>query len=232
MVDVFGSGSNRYNPVLWTMQPELYGSWLVFAVVALFGTFHLRHYLYAAMMVYFFASGMSDVTNLFYFTFIAGLSWCDSSVTGIPSGARRAISSRWLPVCLLIVSFAVSIIHVLWIPIPDKLLVFAETVLRAIALTWLIHNTLIGRNVLSFPWLQTLGRLSFSLYLIHLPLLFSLGPFLFLEVFHGSRDMLPELFTAILAASLLLAAVFAKYIDGPAIRWANRWAEWAYDRSK
>lgn len=232
LLDVFGSGSNRYNPVLWTMQPELYGSWLVFAVVALFGTFRLRYYVYAAMMVYFFATGMSDVTNLFYFTFVAGLAWCDVSVTNRPARLGSAINSRWLPASMLLLSFTVSITNEVWLPIPDKLLVFTETVLRAIALTWLIHNTLIGRNVLSVSWLQTLGRVSFSLYLIHLPLLFSLGPFLFLEVFHGSRDMLPVLFAALLSVSLWLAAIFATYVDGPAIRRANRWVVWAYARGK
>ncbi len=60
---------------------------------------------------------------------------------------------------------------------------------------------------------QWLGRMSFSLYLVHVPLLYTFGAWLFVELEVPS----PVIAVLFIACSLLLAMVFERFIDRPLI---------------
>jgi peptidoglycan/LPS O-acetylase OafA/YrhL len=67
------------------------------------------------------------------------------------------------------------------------------------------------------------GKISFSLYLVHFPILFTLVCWLFLSL----STVLPYAVVVLLcgliggAVSLALAVLFERWIDRPAIRWSR-----------
>ena len=69
-----------------------------------------------------------------------------------------------------------------------------------------------ARRWLNLPALQGLGRISYSLYLVHVPVLFAL-----LLGFHGRLPLAP-FFLAYLSLSLGLAAVFYRFVEAPAMQ--------------
>ncbi|HET8685748.1 MAG TPA: acyltransferase, partial [Methanosarcina sp.] len=66
----FFAGDDTYNPVLWTMTVELYGSMLVFAIALLFGGQRTRWTFYLAAVVFFL--------NSYYLAFIIGMGLADT----------------------------------------------------------------------------------------------------------------------------------------------------------
>jgi peptidoglycan/LPS O-acetylase OafA/YrhL len=79
------------------------------------------------------------------------------------------------------------------------------------------------QRMLARPLARWGGKISFSLYLVHFPILFTLVCGLFL----GLITVLPYAVTVLLcgliggAVSLGLAVLFERWIDRPAIRWSR-----------
>ena len=92
----------------------------------------------------------------------------------------------------------------------------------AILVTSAVINGWGGRFFDSRP-IQALGRVSFSLYLIHFVVLCSLASFVYLHLAPGRLALLTNLILY-LAASLVAAALFHKCVDKPAIRLSHRFA--------
>jgi peptidoglycan/LPS O-acetylase OafA/YrhL len=65
---VFFTGDNSYITVLWTMSMEIYGSFLVFAVLLLFGQMRSRSIIYGAICLYFLI-----MSQPFHLAFIIGI---------------------------------------------------------------------------------------------------------------------------------------------------------------
>ena len=79
---------------------------------------------------------------------------------------------------------------------------------------------------------QWMGKISFSLYLVHMPVLFSLGTGLFLLLDRPGLQSYP-LLTALtllgtLPAVLLLSALFRRFVELPCTRLANRFEAWVF----
>lgn len=60
--------TRSYNPILWTMPVELFGSFIVFAVCALFLHLKKRLFFIAAILFYFYLT-----KNIYYFSFMVGM---------------------------------------------------------------------------------------------------------------------------------------------------------------
>lgn len=92
----------------------------------------------------------------------------------------------------------------------------------------LARGLAVVRGTLLHPWLQTLGRWSYSLYLIHFPLLFALlGAAIWFHPSLTAREALMILLGVGLPAIILLAAMTYRWVEMPGIRWgrelARRW---------
>ena len=201
------SGVVTYNPVLWTMTIELTGSFLVYCFLALFGSLRNRWLLYGL------CGGMLLWTErIFLLDFLLGMALCDLWV-------QNQRSWQWslgrVPALLLI---GVALFLLPWKPLA------AVLVVGAAAVSPRVQELLEGR------WLALLGRLSFSLYLVHMVIFSSLGCGLYLIL---CRDLGWSHFagsaTAGLAAtvgSFLTAWIFYHLVDRPAIaltRWLDIW---------
>jgi peptidoglycan/LPS O-acetylase OafA/YrhL len=200
----FSTGS-RYNPVTWTMPIELAGSFLVYAFLALCGGSRNRWVLYGLCGGMSLACGQNRMLD-----FLFGMALCDLWTINQRTWRRELALA---PALALI---AVALFVVPWTPASALLIVGATAAAPRL------------QQLLSTRWLSWLGRVSFSLYLLHMPIFCSLacGLYLFLCYDHGW----PHAYGALLAslasvtATLLLAWLFHVVVDRRAITVA-RWID-------
>lgn len=68
-INTFFRSGTPYNPVLWTMKFELFGSFLIFSFLALFGNSKYRILLYLILIIIFW--------NTYYVAFVTGMALSD-----------------------------------------------------------------------------------------------------------------------------------------------------------
>ncbi|MCC2546648.1 acyltransferase [Hymenobacter sp. BT175] len=234
--DILLSGEARYNPVLWTMSLELYGSLLVFGLLAVVAPSRYRFWLYGVLTVGLAASELS----LFYLAFVAGVVLNDARHSG-PGWLAGFRHGAW-PLAVLLVGLLLGSY-----PTADFVDV-DQSLYRLLSPAWLAHETVILlthmagaalviagvlgsgglQRVLSSRPLRWLGAISFSLYLLHFLVLGSLSSALFLAL--QPRLGYHAAFGVMLLASgpVLLAAAYAMYrlVDLPGMRLSK----WLYAR--
>jgi peptidoglycan/LPS O-acetylase OafA/YrhL len=209
--DAFVQGAN-YNLVLWTMPVELAGSFLVFAFLALFGRLRNRWLLYALC-----GTVLLVQRHEFMFDFLIGMAASDLWAH------NRRTWRRSLMLTPAVVLLAAGLFVVRWKPL---------TALMVVAVTAAAPRV---QQFLSLRWLTFLGKISFALYLVHMPIFCSLGCGLFL-VF--CRDLGWSYIAGTLAAgaastlaSFIAAWAFYHWVDRPAIA-LTRWLETRLFRPK
>jgi peptidoglycan/LPS O-acetylase OafA/YrhL len=167
----FATGQSAYNPILWTMRPELVGSLCIFFITAMTPNRYYRLACYAFFVFWspadyypLFAAGavLFDFENeigallprlMSGLLLLAGLYICS-----MPSG-EVAPWHHWMPRFPAENSF-----H--WHEIGAFLVVLG------------VQHSSVARAIFSSSLGQHLGRVSFTLYLIHLPIICSLTAWL------------------------------------------------------
>ncbi|MGJ5036966.1 acyltransferase family protein [Bradyrhizobium sp. HKCCYLR1023] len=163
----FITGTSAYNSNLWTMRPELIGSVFVFVIGSFSMTRIWRAIFYIALAIWFW----SDYLMLFS----VGALFFDFN-----SELCRLMRSTVLRVVSLVAGlfFFIAterILNRLNFPHVDmmKWQMLSAVLIVAVVLTWPLVQRLIG-GALG----RTLGRISFTLYLIHLPIICSMTSWL------------------------------------------------------
>ncbi|WP_071837649.1 acyltransferase family protein [Hymenobacter norwichensis] len=231
------NGEAKYNPVHWTLNTELVGSYFVFAFLALFGDFRRRGWLYGFMLVVLHFSNLS-----FYLAaFTVGIALNDARhhITWLVAVRRyrRVVVGLLLLAAVLLGSF------------PQAGFIEIETTpYRLLEPDWLTHDRamqlahILGaaafiaavtasgtlRRILGARWLRWLGSISFSLYLLHFLVIATFTSALFLalpsQISYHAGVALSLLATV--PVLLLLAWLMYRLIDLPGIRLAR----WLYQR--
>lgn len=213
--------SQSYNNVLWTMEPELYGSIFLFSFLALLGHRSSRFLGYPLFAIVSYKLGIGWLV-----AFIGGIALCDlfTNRTQLPlsryssqlSVFRRICNHPWLAISFwaLVVTAA---------GFPNYYLSYVALAMGAIVMT-LVSKT--SQHVLTSHISIFLGRISFGLYLIHVPVIcsFSCGAYLTLykSLGHTSAALLVSAATVVI--SIILGYVFHLFVDLPAVRWSREFA--------
>lgn len=208
-----------YNFNLWTMHYELFGSFIVFMIMAIFGKLKNRWIAYIALSVAFMQS--------LYLSFLLGLIIADIWVNYEWIKDRISQKLCWvlLPVGLFLFAYYVPptgegvYAHMI---IPGFNASNSLNLLQAMGSVIIIISVLRLRLLSRFfelKPLQFLGINSFALYVIHLAILGSLACYLFNSLVWkiGYTEALATSFLISVPFTLVVARFYTKYVDNPAI---------------
>jgi peptidoglycan/LPS O-acetylase OafA/YrhL len=226
----FEAGAS-YNPPLWTIRIELYGSFIVFIFLLLFRRNRLKPlaYLVALLMLH---RGL-------YMGFLIGVMLADFS-RNCPDQMEKHTRSPLSP-CLLVVGIffasfpfyaGTALQGTVYVALPNlPLLDGGYSMLGAILI---FIGVLLGprtQALLSWAPLQFLGRISYALYAFHFLLLGSFSAWLFLKLMPSLGYNSAFLWTFAVSLVILLVAshLISLWIDAPVTRLANfigsRWTQ-------
>jgi len=227
LYDAFITGHKTmvYNNALWTMKIEFLGSFLVFATLLVIGKLRRRWIVYILLGLLFWQT--------YYLAFILGIALCDfvthesrhERQVGQPLYGWLALTGGLLLGSLPIAGHTPTILsnmRSVLLPAETGFVLFhiigAALVMAAVVLTPAIRRWLMLKP------LQYLGRVSFSLYLVHLSVLASLGTYLFLKFYPhvGYLGAVGLSFSLSLIVIFILAELITRYIDIPAVRASGR----------
>ncbi|MDB5134935.1 MAG: Peptidoglycan/LPS O-acetylase OafA/YrhL, contains acyltransferase and SGNH-hydrolase domain [Mucilaginibacter sp.] len=180
-------GDNTYNTVLWTISQELFGSFLVFAALALTRNAKNSFIIYVLLFVLFVTAEKFE-----YCAFIFGimLNYTDSFEI------KKILHKRIVIVLLLLAGlFLGGFPHVYFISTPTlngtiysflnySFIIKRDALLNATGAFLLIlavQQSTKLQHIFSSRALAFLGYISFAMYLIHVPVLQSFSSFLFIK---------------------------------------------------
>lgn len=205
----FTDSAITYNASLWTMKPELYGSLFVFLLFGLCGTKQYRYIFYAAISVVIFLSN-----KYWLLSFILGF-WL-SDIEHTESNYSRFLNK--------IVRFPVLNVFflcvVIFLRIKYNYLVFFY-VFASAAIVLLIIKTNILQTFFRLSFFVWLGKISFSLYLLHLPIICSLTCFLYLYLDFDTNTTIFISVVITLISSFVLSHIYTIYVDKFAIKFSH-----------
>lgn len=218
------SNGRFYNPPLWTIKMELYGSILVFLFLLLFGASRYRLLLLFVLLL------LSK--NSLYQGFVLGMLIADmvkhrTVSLGSVSGWRPAL--LLLPLFLLLSSYpgyvtADFLEGTLYRYLPnDAGFGGGYPMLAALLLFVMVTSSNSMKGLLHHRIFQFLGRISFGLYVLHFLVIGSFSSWLFLHLYQYLGY--GQTFVVVLLLGLMLtltgAYLLTRYVDDPAIRLAS-----------
>ncbi len=191
-----------YNTVLWTMEPEFFGSIFLFGFLSLIGNKNFRWYAYPLIVVVLFFRGTHWLN-----AFVMGIALCDLYVnTTIFSKLGHWFGASWIQVLA-----GVSIMVLIGAPnYGDVFHLVVAVALVVLALSFRGFEKFFSSRVPVY-----LGKISFSLYLIHVPILCSATG----VIYRMTEMVMPypasAITTSLLTIALCIATahVFYEYAD-------------------
>jgi peptidoglycan/LPS O-acetylase OafA/YrhL len=222
-----------YNPVLWTMRLELWGSFMVFALAALFFVIKLTSFRLGILLLLALAFALKGGEyGIFYMPFLAGV-WL---------AQRREVKTYPLAVYVLVLLVSCylggytnsqvfqwlrSIGLAPWLSAQAVSPYALFHIIGSVGVVWVVLDSAAVARLMAHRFGVYLGKVSFSLYLIHMPVLHSVVAALALYLLKsGLRYSLIVLACFALYAVLcgLLAHVFERWVDRVAVSAAKGFA--------
>lgn len=227
-------GVKFYNPVLWTLYYELLGSMLVFGLATMSRGQPKRWLLYIIALLAFSTTS--------FVGFIVGLILADIYVTKPNWYEKVRDMSVWYKVGLLIIAFCIAgypghtpdSIGNYWrmFTIIQDEVVLDRSLLQLIAGTIIIVLTLSwGRlsRLLEARPLLWLGKISFTLYAVHLLFIYSFSIKFFSMFSHHFNYNISFLLTFGLSLFIIMiiSEILHRYVEIPSIIVANKIGKWS-----
>jgi peptidoglycan/LPS O-acetylase OafA/YrhL len=211
--------ASSYNAILWTIQNEFIGSLFIFS---LFGI--IRHNKRRYLLYFIIAVVVLKLHLYWLCAFVIGHVLCDYDFSNTDDKfiiAIRKAESGFHKNKMLI-----FILSLLLICLGKPLMTFGgiQQDLQNLVLSSFIVYSCCKNACYQFLFSRKLpfwlGNISFSLYLIHLPVICSLTSYLIIRNNSLTGKLIASLITLITV--LMLAPVYTKYIDKKGMRYANK----------
>lgn len=176
---------STYNSPAWTMTYEFYGSFLVFGLVYLFGNLKKRYIIYAVLILL--------SINTYYLAFILGVVLSDlyngkyNKFKDINILKNKIIIGLFLSIGLFLGSYPPgrdvnnTIYNFMNVDFIGNPVVFYHIIGSFFVMLALLNSNKL-KSALSNNIIYFLGKISFSMYLIHLIILSSFSSYLFIKL--------------------------------------------------
>jgi peptidoglycan/LPS O-acetylase OafA/YrhL len=220
-VGIFRGGSSLFNNVLWTMQVEAVGSIAIYLFCSMPNYGRWR-------MIFGVALGMAAIAFPMYLGFALGAALSELLI--------RGRLKRIFPVGALIVGILLGFpgkgfAAMIGLPQVRRRFTIGATggYFPAIAAALILYALLLSPSLnraFSQRVLRFFGAISFPLYLLHVPLLYTLIASAYLWMLPGSRFSLVCLLLGFLVLSLACAVAGEVWVDRPTLRLLKRLKQW------
>lgn len=225
-IGIFVSQNVHYNPVLWTINVEMIGSFIVFGTLLLFANSKHRWIVYALLIIF--------TAKTWLLGFVIGMGLADLY-------ANRKLTAKFLESKFVYILPVVAVIlggfpaTEATNPIYKALLIpgFFYEQNRSLIIT--VGAALLVLSVLVIPRINAFfahraisgfGKYTYSLYLVHLPVLLTVGAIAFvLAEPIGFNKAVAIAVVAAWAVLIPMTYLFEKYVDAPSIRLAKHATE-------
>lgn len=219
------NGHEQYNPVLWTMTIEFIGSFVAFGFALLVGKLRYRWAFYIGSII--------ALSGTYYAGFIIGLVFADLKHNAKFLEWFESIMNKTYLTALIVIALAIASIPQPWTKVSDLLQVFSVPFIDPMTNANIAHYvsaSVIILIAISIPGVQKflsvkplvwLGSLSFAIYLIHTLVLYSLGTWLFTQLWDARLGIYYSAgisSVVVVAVTLLVAIFWKKYIDDMSVR--------------
>jgi len=213
-----------YGAILWMMYALLLGSFLIYAFYALFARAHskLRIFIYIALIIIFSKSIILAV--------ILGMILCDMDANNIFQNVNKII----LLIMLLSGIYLASVIR-LDFPFYTILdidfmknyfgagydLLQFYYIIAAFLLFFALSRLSFSKKVFSSKAAVYIGKISFSIYILHFIVICSLSSYIFVR-FNASAELSFIVTTAMtIIVTILLSHIFHHYVELKSINWSQ-----------
>lgn len=202
-------GNGELNPPLWTIKVEFLGSLILMSIYLMF---EKRHYLvlgFVVLMIYFY----SGIWAIYYAAIFSG-----ATINAV--NVRPNVNYILLGLGLYFGSFQNGSIFYEFLPqqITNPRLLY--NFLGAYLLTFVVIKG-VGKGFLQAQAVQFLGKISYSLYIIHFLVLSSLASYLYLRVDFVGWSILFHVSLYFLMC-IVVAYLFSMLIDKPSMKISKR----------
>lgn len=222
-IGIFAIGGSQYDAVLWTMKYEFVGSFMVFVAALLLSDNKNRWLPYAALLI--------GTSQTYFLGFIIGLILADLYVSGKLDVIRQRQAYGLIVAGFIIGGMPFANINSMYsvFSMPgftfDQNSIFFRTIGAGMIILGILAAPKVQR-VLGHPKISILGKYTYSLYLVHYPVIFTLmaGSFLFFIQHMGYNRAVA--LSLLVTAPVLIAVtyLFEKYVDMPSIQLSKRFA--------
>lgn len=228
----FFTYGNQYNPVLWTMTYELFGSFLILAFLFLLGKYRIRYIAYPILIFFFLDS--------YYLGFVLGLLLSDLHNSG--RNWLALVNRPWVNLLLVITGMYVgSYPYVSTNNTVYSILVWNAPGFSFFVFYHVIGSFLIILAALNSKWMQTLfsskpfaylGKVSFSMYLVHFTIICTFGSYFFMQL--SSRMSYEASLAIVIPITLIIifaaSHIMYRYIDNTTVRILRAWSGRLFNR--
>lgn len=215
------SGKDSYNANLWTMSFELWGSLFCFCIYGIFMRVQSRYICYIVISVLCIL-----LQKDWLLCFIMGYWLADIDYSPEPAILKDTIKK--MEAIIITMPFILLLIFIIVIVFNYSIFSFLQgraVILLSFCVVYLIHRTSYLNTFLSKRVFAWLGKISFSLYLLHIPILCSIGALTYNYFYNNSITAITMGSLATITCTLIAAHFFEKIIDRPAVTISNKIAQ-------
>lgn len=220
-------GDSRYDTTMWTMNLELFGSFLVFSLLALTHKIRAKWVIFILLSIFIFI-----VFNHYYIAFIIGISLNYLDNINLDKVRQKKIVAPVLFIIGLILGGYPSLYgsysnETFYRFLGPPTILNDPKMIHILGATFIMVALILSKTlqkIFSGKPFIFLGEISFTLYLIHPLIISTFSCFLFLNFYKAHPDynlVALVTFLATILVTLIISKIMTLYIDKPGLRFSK-----------